>query len=154
MEKLFSTYSVSEIVMFLIFLAFAVKGSVTFVDWAIERIKKIFNKQKKEEDQKELIGDSIKELTENQKKIQKDLQVLTENVDMLIKSDKDSIKSYLTEKHHFFCYQQGWIDDYNLECCERRYSHYKDEGGNSFIESFMTALRELPNRPPEKKEKE
>ena len=71
MEKLFSTYSVSEIVMFLILLALAVRGSVTFVDWAIERIKKIFNKQKKEEDQKELIEDSIKELTEIRKKFKK-----------------------------------------------------------------------------------
>lgn len=154
MEKLFSTYSISEIVMFLILLALAVKGFVTFVDWAINRIKKVFNKYQKEESQEKAIEESIKILAKNQKELQDDLKKLTENVDTLIASDKDSIKAYLTEKHHFFCYEQGWIDDYNLECCEKRYSHYKEEGGNSFIEGFMSALRELPTRPPEQEEKE
>ena len=40
MEKLFSTYSVSEIIIFIIFLALAIKGLVTFIDWGYERLKK------------------------------------------------------------------------------------------------------------------
>jgi hypothetical protein len=47
----------------------------------------------------------------------------------------------------------GWIDDYSMECCERRYQHYKDEGGNSFIKGFMEDLRALPKKPPEDKNK-
>lgn len=56
---------------------------------------------------------------------------------MLIDSDRDDIKSYITREHHYFCYQKGWIDDFSLDCCERRYKHYSDEGGNSFIGQFM-----------------
>ena len=56
---------------------------------------------------------------------------------MLIESDKDDIKAYITREHHFFCYEQGWIDDFSLDCLEKRYAHYKIEGGNTFIDGFM-----------------
>lgn len=68
---------------------------------------------------------------------------------MLIDSDKDDIKSYITREHHYFCYQVGWIDDFSLDCLERRYQHYEDEGGNSFIAGFMNELRTLPKQPPQ-----
>ena len=68
---------------------------------------------------------------------------------MLIDSDKDAIKSYITQKHHFFCYEQGWIDDFSLDCIERRYQHYKEEGGNTFIDGFMGQLRQLPKGSPQ-----
>ena len=42
----------------------------------------------------------------------------------------------------------GWIDDFSLDCLERRYQHYADEGGNSFIEGFMEELRALPKQDP------
>ena len=67
---------------------------------------------------------------------------------MLIDSDKDDIKADLTRIHHFYCYTQKWIDDYTLECCERRFSHYEKEGGNTFIEGFMKELRTLPKKSP------
>ena len=155
MEKLFSNYSVSEVIMFIIVLALAIKGLVTFIDWGYDRLKKHFKSEQKEEQEKDKINDnilqqekSINHLIENQQQLQKEFSLLNKKVDMLIQSDMDSIKSYLTEKHHFFCLQQKWIDDYNLECCEKRYSHYKEEGGNSFITGFMTELRELPKQPP------
>ena len=72
------------------------------------------------------------------------LTKLIEKIDQLTGSDKDAIKSYITEKHHFFVYKQGWIDDYSLDCLERRFEHYKEEGGNSFIEQEMNDLRSLP----------
>lgn len=156
MEKLFSTYSVSEIIIFLIMLALAIKGLVTFFDWAYARLKKIFSHQQEEENKEEQIAlhfqkneEVISHLIENQTNFQADFKKLTDKVDMLISSDMDSIKSYLTEKHHYFCYKQRWIDDYNLECCEKRYNHYIEEGGNSFIANFMCDLRELPNQPPQ-----
>lgn len=65
-------------------------------------------------------------------------------VDMLIASDKDDIKAYITKEHHYFCYEKGYIDDYSLDCLERRYGHYKDEGGNSFAEDLMKDVRTLP----------
>lgn len=67
---------------------------------------------------------------------------------MLIDSDKDAIKSYITKEHHYFCYQVGWIDDFSLDCLEKRYQHYEDQGGNSFIGGLMHDLRTLPNKNP------
>lgn len=69
-------------------------------------------------------------------------------IDMLIESDKDDIKSYITREHHYFCYKIGWIDDFSLDCIEKRYKHYTDEGGNTFIGGFMEELRALPKSNP------
>ena len=88
-------------------------------------------------------------LEKDQKKTDETLNILTKKIDMLINSDKDAIKSYITKEHHYFCYEVGWIDDFNMDCLERRYSHYADEGGNSFICGFMEQLRALPKHPPQ-----
>ena len=88
-------------------------------------------------------------LQTNQKETDAILKDLSTKIDMLIDSDKDDIKSYITREHHYFCYQRGWIDDFSLDCIERRYQHYTDEGGNSFIEGFMTELRALPKQQPQ-----
>jgi hypothetical protein len=88
-------------------------------------------------------------LKENQERNNQYIRDLSAKIDMLIDSDKDDIKSYITREHHYFCYQKGWIDDFSLDCCERRYQHYSDEGGNSFIENFMEELRALPKQPLE-----
>ena len=66
---------------------------------------------------------------------------------MLIESDKDDIKAWLTQQHHYFCFQKGYIDDYSLDCMEKRYKHYADEGGNSFVATLMSEVRALPKMP-------
>ena len=75
------------------------------------------------------------------------LNNLSQKIDILIQSDRDDIRSYITREHHYFCYQKGWIDDFSLDCIEKQYMHYVDEGGNSFIEGFMEELRALPKQP-------
>ena len=65
---------------------------------------------------------------------------------MVIDSDKDAIKAYITEKHHYFT-EKGWIDYQSLDVLEKRFKHYTDEGGNSFIEDLMEDIRKLPNQP-------
>ena len=156
MVELLQHYSLSDILMFIIFLALAVKSLISFFDWAYERIKKVFNKEhtklNKEEELEQRLqrgSEIMKTLQENQKATDAILQNLTTKIDMLIDSDKDDIKSYITREHHYFCYQIGWIDDFSLDCLEKRYRHYADEGGNSFIEGFMDELRALPKQAPQ-----
>ena len=84
----------------------------------------------------------------NQKETDAILKDLSTKIDMLIDSDKDDIKSYITREHHYFCYKLGYIDDFSLDCIEKRFKHYSDEGGNSFIENFMKDLRALPIQSP------
>lgn len=155
MVALLQHYSLSEILMFTIFLALAVKSLISFFDWAQDRVKKAFNKEhskltSKEELERRLEHGSqvMATLQANQKSTDLILQDLSAKIDMLIDSDKDDIKSYITREHHYFCYQVGWIDDFSLDCLERRYQHYADEGGNSFIEGFMDELRALPKQAP------
>ena len=92
MIELLSTYPLTEILTIVITLALALKGLVSFVEWCNEKITKIVLKT--EQTQKN--HDSILDLKE-------ELDDLRTSVALLIESDKDSIKSYITEKHHYFC---------------------------------------------------
>ena len=156
MVELLQRYSVSDILMFTVFLTLAIKGLITFFDWLFDRVKYIFDKEHSRLNKEEKLqarlqqNDQImKNLSDNQQQADKTLQDLSIKIDMLIDSDKDAIKSYITREHHYFCYQIGWIDDFSLDCLERRYQHYYDEGGNSFIQGFMDELRALPKQGPE-----
>lgn len=155
MLQLLQQYSLSDILIFIVILAFAVKSVITFFDWSKERFQKVFNKEYNKMNQKEEIerrldhGSQImNELQSNQQAIEKAIQNLSNKINMLIESDRDDIKSFITREHHRFCYQIGWIDDFSLDCIEKRYKHYKNEGGNTFIDGFMEELRALPKSNP------
>lgn len=125
-------------------LALAIKSLFSFFDWAGDRWRKLFNKQHNQLSRKQDLerrlqhgSEIMDKLTRNQQETDDILKKLSAEINILIESDKDSIKSYITKEHHYFCYQLGWIDDFSLDCIERRYQHYQDEGGNSFIGNFM-----------------
>lgn len=131
------------------------KEAITLYDWYKHRAdnyadKKINQNQYKEDIEERLQQHekAIHKLAESQDQILSKVESMSEKIEMLIDSDRDDIKSQLTKDHHYFCYQKKWIDDYSLDCCEKRYSHYKDEGGNSFILGFMEEMRALPKVPP------
>lgn len=154
MLDLLSKYSVEEIITFIVILCLAIKGSVSFFDWAKERLKKSFDEEDVQTKEIESIQDKLNEDKKNfdnvyqaYQELESSLKEVADKVDLLIKSDKDDIKAYITEKHHEFC-KQEWIDDYTMDCIERRYEHYVEECGNSFVKKLMEELRELPNRPP------
>lgn len=161
LEKLEGQSFVS-ILIWVVLIAFAIKGFIGYMDWMQNEMDIAISKRKKAEKKEESIQEQInknrrenQELKENQQKMMELINELTKKIEMLIDSDKDDIKSFLTREHHYFCYQQGWIDDYSLECCERRFEHYRAEDGNSYIESFMKEMRALPKQPiqPNKQQK-
>lgn len=140
--QLLKQFDITTFLTFIIVLALAAKGVIIFFDWAEERLMKMFNKQTKKQRQIEQLQqqeESIKELKNNMESIQS-------KMNLLIESDKDDIKAWITEKHHFYCYQQKYIDDYTLDCLEKRFSHYEVEGGNSFVHNLMEELRALPKK--------
>lgn len=156
MLDLLNKYSLSDILIFIVIFALAIKEAVTFFDWAKGRIKQAFNREKVENDAKAILEERLvsghnkmKELEERENNLYEALMKLSDKVDMLIASDKDSIKAYITEKHHHHCYEKKWIDDYTLDCLEKRYKHYVEEGGNSFVAELMSEIRELPHQPPQ-----
>ena len=156
MLELLQHYSIPEIFLFIVLLALAFKSVVCFFEWLEERIKKTFNIKFRKISEKERINKRIEDgenltfqLREHQKRDDEALQDLSKKIDILIESDRDAIKTYITKEHHKFCYNKGWIDDFSLDCLEKRFKHYADEGGNSFICGFMQELRALPKRPPQ-----
>lgn len=147
MAELITNYSWSEIILFVIAFAAAIKGVVTFWDWGKDRLRKVYDKEDKIEEIKSLIVENIKQMNEFsniQAQTIDEIQHLKENITNLTASDKDDIKAWITEKHHHFCYEIKYIDDYSLDCIEKRYAHYVDEGGNSFISKLMEEIRNLP----------
>lgn len=146
MKELLINFSIDQIAFFVIILAAAIKGIVSWIEWAIGKSKDKFEKEQKKEDIKEKIVEDIKCIKQSQKEMVEVIQTLSEKVNLLMDSDKDDIKAWITEKHHYYCYQTGYIDDYNLDCIEKRYKHYKDEGGNSFVYDLMNEIRALPKK--------
>ena len=142
MIELLKTFSISQIIIFIVMLALAIRGLVTFIEWARTKIKqRVHNIERPDR-----IQDRIDQLEINQESLTGSLCKITEKLDMLIDSDKDAIKAYITERHHHYVYKKGCIDDYTMNILEQRYVHYKDEGGNSFIRQLMDELRSLPKQ--------
>lgn len=147
MTTLLSSYSITQIILFIVVFSLAVKGVIDFLDWAKGKMKVVYDKKKTEEDSEKSVTERIDNLESSIKDIADSVSKVTDKVDLLLESDKDAIKAYITREHHYFCYQKEWIDDYSLDCLERRYDHYIEEHGNSFIEQLMNEVRALPKKP-------
>lgn len=149
MIDLLSQYEVKDIIIFIIMLAVAMKGFAEFFDWAKERLFKIFNKEQQAENAVETYQTQINNIVHTQEEMKTALEEINKSIHLLISSDRDDIKAFITTQYHTFVEDKKWIDDFSLDCLEKRYRHYVDEGGNSFIEGMMTKLRELPRHPVE-----
>jgi Na+/phosphate symporter len=151
MDKLLAQYSLTEILIFLFIFGAALKTVISMIDYFWERLVKIFKKQQAQKQHEEDFNDhvqksekQIKELYDMHAKTEENLDKILNSIQLLINSDKDDIKAWITEKHHYYCYERKYIDDYSLDCIEKRYTHYRNEGGNSFIEDLMKDIRRLP----------
>lgn len=163
MKELFENFTFSEIILFIILVLVAIREVWSLVEFFIEKGRKKLGKEKsKDKKESDLVNqlasfnDQIqsllkqeKELSENIKSFKKENETRFKEIDnklnLLTQSDKDSIKSWIVEKHHFFI-EQGWVDDFNMDAIEKRFTHYEQEGGNSYVHDLMMDLRKLPNR--------
>lgn len=142
MENLLKTFTIEQIILFTVLLAAAIKGIVTWTDWANQKLNNRLSQKQNEDDFKKDMNALKTTVTTINEKIDN----MTSLIDLLMISDKDDIKAYITREHHYFCYDLGYIDDYNLDCIERRYALYVKEGGNSFVEELMKDIRALPKK--------
>jgi hypothetical protein len=148
MLELLSTFSIAQIMIFIVLLAIAIKKVSDFIDWLQSKISKQNKKSQSEDEWKTKINTRLDSFDTTLDKIEGSVDKITDKVNILMESDKDDIKAFITREHHYFCYQKGWIDDYTLDCLEKRYSHYVQERGNSFIEQLMNEIRSLPKQDP------
>lgn len=147
MIDLLSQYSISEILIFIVILALAFKGVVSFFDWLSQRMEKhYFNKQEKKEDE-DMQNEKINSVLASQQAMLEEINQIKSTLNLLVESDRDSIKSFITKEYKQYVGEQGWIDEYSLEILEKRFHTYELEGGNSFILQLMSEIRALPHKP-------
>ena len=137
MLNLLKNYSLTDIAIFIVILSLAIKGTIDFYDWARNRLSKTTDKKYTEKEMQKKVLDTLESHNAQ-------IDEMSKAINILIASDKDDIKAWITQQHHYFCYELGYIDDYNLQCIEARYLHYKEEKGNTFIDGFMKDIRNLP----------
>ena len=125
--NLLSTYSLEQILVFIIMLSLAIKGGVDFYDWVKKRFNTTIIDRENQNKKKEEITENIDKLFEMQKEQSAAIDKLTKSVDLLLRSDRDDIKAWITQQHHHYCYELKYIDDFSLDCIEKRYAHYKVE---------------------------
>lgn len=147
MEELLTNSSPALVVFCFFLVLFALKEGIEIVSYFINLIKKKADKDNSEAISKKEILDKLDGF--EARAIARDNQIakVAKDVDLLIQSDKDDIKGWIVERHHHFM-KQGWVDTFSLDVLEKRYKHYKKEGGNSFITDLMNEIRALPKTPP------
>lgn len=150
-------FPISEILLCIIGVLVLIKWIIEYFDWGHKRTKDKYDQETKQKTDIEDINEklnqnseNIKMLIEMQKQQNEKIEQQNLRIELLIDSDKDDIKAFITEKYHYFVEVRGWIDDYSLDCLERRFQHYKDENGNSFVADLMSEIKRLPKHPPQK----
>lgn len=134
MLELLATYSLKEIAVFLVLFLLAVKEGITIWDFFKDRKKLMVEHEEDRKANKESVDALISQM-----------KTVDNTLNVLIESDKDDIKSWLVDKLNYYKdHPEKQIDAYSMDTIEKRFKHYKDEGGNSYIENdVMVQLRKL-----------
>ena len=138
MVQFFQQYTIEATIIFLFMLGTALKQGYELVQYFRN---KTFNHVDKVREQEETLGQVIKNMQQQQKQ----LQSITDKIDELLASDKDSIKSWIVMLYKQYKKDPFGLDSMQMDLLERRFSHYKQEGGNSYIDNLMQELREIYN---------
>lgn len=144
-QELFEQFDLTTIILVLLLAFFLVLEVSQGIDYFRKK-----NKNKNDEFQDREKRVSTLEMLEHDnettiQQIKNDLDEVKKNINLLITSDKDDIRSWITDKYHCFI-KLGYIDDFSLDCLERRFKSYKQEGGNTYVDSMMEELRALPRK--------
>lgn len=140
----FENYSFAESFIFIITILIGAKILSSLFEWVYETLDKYFlNKTQKNEVIEDLKQEQKNVVTEL-KKINEKLSTVEEQIRIVTNRLQENSKSYIIDKHHYFCHQIKAIDDFSLQSLEIRYMYYKSEGGDTYIDGLMQEVRELP----------
>ena len=150
MEELLARFELTDIIIMLTLLIVGAEKLIKAIDWLRARFRKSYDEEntlKEEVEDLNKFYEEKKVVDEGFAKVNERIDKICDLVDMLVESDKESIKAYITERHHFFVQERKWIDYHSMDCLERRFAIYEKEHGNSFVEDLMNDLRQLPKMP-------
>ena len=138
MVQFFQNYTIEATLVFLFMLGTALKQGFELVQYF----------RNKAVDQVDRVRDREQEFTRALEQIAKQndqLMKINEKIDALLASDKDAIKSWIVMFYKQNKKDPSGLDSMQMDLLERRFSHYKQEGGNSYIDNLMQELREIYN---------
>lgn len=147
----FQKYTIEDIIIAVIVIVSVAKTIGSFVDWIKGKINKGKEEAIHQNEEMQMNLNNFSACKHNIEKIVQQMEKLTKKVDTideavkdLTESDKEDIKAYITNRYRYFVKDIGYIDEFTLDCIEKRYIRYKKEGGNSFIDELMGQIRALP----------
>ena len=130
MIELLGAYSIKDIIVFIFIIAVAIKEARQLWLYYKKARDENYENDHKDENQDECI-----------KKNQQTIEKLSKSMALLIESDKDGIKAWIVSKYHQFKEQPEQLDDIEWDLLNKRFNHYKDQGGNSYIKDLMTIMK-------------
>lgn len=171
-QDLFAQYSIESIIILTLSLIAALKAGSELINWLYSKLKNYFDYKSKEDIQREELLTGISDIKIAVNSINEKVSNLEKDINHLKTSDKqqnkkielasqknqelidkmhivnerlqENARNVIIDKHHYFCYEVQAIDDFSLQSLERRYMYYKMAGGNSYIDSLMDEIRQLP----------
>ena len=109
MKDLLVKYSLSEIALFVFLLLVAVKEMLQLFDWFWNRVKRTYDKHRQSDEIEGTVADLNESYEDALHKVNQSFDVINEKIKMLIESDKEDIKSFLTSQHHHFVTRMGGL---------------------------------------------
>lgn len=138
MVQFFQQYTIEATIIFLFMFGTALKQGYELVQYFRNKTVDHVDKIREQEE-------ALEQVIKNMQQQQKQLQSITDKIDELLVSDKDSIKSWIVMLYKQYKKDPSGLDSMQMDLLERRFSHYKQEGGNSYIDNLMQELREIYN---------
>lgn len=90
------------------------------------------------------LKDKVKNLTDVAASLEEQSQKTDESLNLVQDRLQNQARDRLIELHHKYVYEYKMIDDIGLQSMERTYFYYKAAGGNTFIDTLMDEVRDLP----------
>ena len=150
-NTLFTQYSVGELIILVVLIAFILKTLNEVGEYFYKRLKSYFGIQNDKEkwqtgviDSLQIIKQDIQTLREQNDQTHSKQKEMEESIALIQERLQENTRSYLIDAHHKFCYEVHAIDELSLQAMERRYLYYKTAGGNSFVDNLMDEVRNLP----------
>lgn len=123
----------------------------TKIDSLGNKISEMEERMSQNEESMTSLKDKIHDLDDSVTTLNEQVKKTDEVLKLVQKRLQSQVRDKLIELHHRYVYEYGMIDDAGLDSMERTYVQYKAAGGNSFIETLMEEVRDLPRPALEEK---
>lgn len=136
MSELLKNFDITTIILVVFMTAFAVREVLELYHYFHN---KIYGKYEKQDNQ----NDTIENLITTLDSVLQQTKNIDKKVNMLKESDKVAIKSWIVTLYHKYKENPKELGAMQMDLLERRYQHYKEQGGNSYIDQLMEDLRAI-----------